>query len=292
MCMNSAAPHNGEGNVSMHVLTYNVWSHQWRVAAERNTALSYQMTFTCFHNQRVKATPRNETNQWDLETRHNSRHARHDPTIKPNLTYLQCPVAKTDISPPLLALMGRKAPKWIHFPWAPHPGRWLIWISPVVACSKIKVTMWWQGQIKDAQFKANSSSLGCTLFALGTLFSHGSEKDKECGLPFFTEQKNGPRKWHIRGQTDSHSHLLFPVISLIPIPPLRSPSNQNKIAICMEQKLCFAIDGCLIGTLSCPIWDLTGWQGRGLYYKRNQWQRAISLSRGCHGSFCSLFCDR
>lgn len=48
----------------------------------------------------------------------------------------------------------------------------------------------------------------------------------------FFRLRNSPRKMtEIRGQTDSHSHLLFLAISPIPIPPLHQPSYQNKIVI-------------------------------------------------------------
>lgn len=52
------------------------------------------------------------------------------------------------------------------------------------------------------------------------------------GQGAFFRLRNGLRKaTEIRGRTDSLSHLLFLAISLIPIPLLRRPSNQNKIVI-------------------------------------------------------------
>lgn len=55
---------------------------------------------------------------------------------------------------------------------------------------------------------------------------------------FFEVEKWAQKTSDIRGQSDAHSHLLFRAISLIPIPPLHWPSNQNKIVISMWRKLC------------------------------------------------------
>lgn len=92
-----------------------------------------------------------------------------------------------------------------------------------------------QGRIKDAQFKAASSSSSSSPPPGGApwspwtyiFFTHVKR-----GQGAFFRLRNGLRKaTEIRGRTDSLSHLLFLAISLIPIPLLRRPSNQNKIVI-------------------------------------------------------------
>lgn len=71
-----------------------------------------------------------------------------------------------------------------------------------------------------------------------TYFSHTLDGDTELG-PFFRFEKCAQGATVIRGQTDSHSHLLFLAISLIPIPPLHRSSNQNKIVISTAEALPF-----------------------------------------------------
>lgn len=89
-----------------------------------------------------------------------------------------------------------------------------------------------QGRIKDAQFKAASSSSPPPGGAPWSPWTYIFFTHVKRGQGAFFRLRNGLRKaTEIRGRTDSLSHLLFLAISLIPIPLLRRPSNQNKIVI-------------------------------------------------------------
>lgn len=126
-------------------------------------------------------------------------------------------------------------PKQINFPPAPHPGSQLPWISNVVACSH---------QSDEAlESRANQRrTIQSSFFFFFFFPPPGGAPWSPWTYIFFTHVKrgqgvffrlrNGLRKaTEIRGRTDSLSHLLFLAISLIPIPLLRRPSNQNKIVI-------------------------------------------------------------
>lgn len=117
-------------------------------------------------------------------------------------TMPDCPVAKADFLG-FFCPDGKKNPKQINFPRAPHPGSRLPWISNVVACSEIKATTRRQGQIKDAQFKATSSSLRWSLVTLEIYIFHTCWTGIESHGLFFRLRFVGPEI--DRGQTDSHS---------------------------------------------------------------------------------------
>lgn len=124
-------------------------------------------------------------------------------------------------------------PKQINFPPAPHPGSRLPWISNVVACSHQSDEAL---ESRANQRRTIQSSFFFFFFPPGgapwspwtyIFFTH-----VKWGQGAFFRLRNGPRKaTEIRGRTDSLSHLLFLAISLIPIPLLHRPSNQNKIVI-------------------------------------------------------------
>lgn len=130
-----------------------------------------------------------------LRIREETQHYRStlQPPIKPNLVYLQCQSAQwLKLNFFFFFALMEINPKQINFPQAPHPGSQLPWISSVVACSEIKVTRR-QGQIKDTQFKATSSSPKVLLGHLGHIyFSHMLDGDTELWLLF--RLRNGPRK--------------------------------------------------------------------------------------------------
>lgn len=138
-------------------------------APQHTMALSQQTTFTCFCACGVKETLRMKPfeNKWrdtmlycrsTLQTRYQTQYGL--------FTMPECPVAKADFF-----VVMEINPKQINFPQAPHPGSQLLWISNVIACSKMKVTMWRLGQIRGVQFKATSSSLRWSFSHLEHIYS-------------------------------------------------------------------------------------------------------------------------
>lgn len=114
-------------------------------------------------------------------------------------------------------------PKQINFPQAPHPGSQLPWKSTVVTCSEMKVMTSRQGQINEPEFKATSYSLRCSVVTLDCVFFTDGNT--------FTDYFSGCETAQKQPKSDSHTPLLFLVISLVPIPLLHRPSYKNKIAI-------------------------------------------------------------
>lgn len=115
-----------------------------------------------------------ETKPFENEGRDNTLDPHYNPAVKPSFVYLQCQSAQwlklMFFSFFFFFVLMEINPKQINFPRAPHPGSQLPWISNVVACSEIKVMMRRQGQIKDTQFRATSSSWGAPWSFLTYIF--------------------------------------------------------------------------------------------------------------------------
>lgn len=105
--------------------------------------------------------------------------------------------------------------------------------------------------------------------------------------PFVRAEHKKKKK---QSDRDVRSLILYFSPSLPFVSPLFAGPNTKIGQSSQRRKLSPPIDGFAMRVLSCPIWALTGRQGRGLYYKGNQWHQAISLSMGCRYSFCS--CSR
>lgn len=171
--------------------------------------------------------------------RHNTVDPHSNPDIRPNSVYLQCQSAQwlklfffyfilcasTDGNKPKTNQFSSSASSWQS-------------VAMDIQCGCMFTSKWRSVGVKGESKTHNSKQLLLLLLlpppggAPWSPWTYIFFTHVKRGQGAFFRLRNGLRKAsEIRGRTDSLSHLLFLAISLIPIPLLRRPSNQNKIVI-------------------------------------------------------------